>query len=1462
MRTTRHVDENSSIEGKFSDPPLFVLASLADGPKHGHAILHQIESKHGVRLGPGALYGAINRLEAKGYIVPLPRKKRRQPYEITEVGRQFLESQLETLRRLTSAADAGVESPMEKANLPVPSYYDDEKKEALDKEINQDSARADDHNADQLPFSQLGGRRFEILTYLLKRKEFPRAVVTLVKSSGDRGRDILVHEEGVLQSVVQCKNLDHKFARPDLLKELVKFALHDHLEHFISETGVQYELWVPAGLTEPAANLVANWPREVPEKELRNAFERVTSQFKSLEQLAWDEVSEYLTKTFPNRVRLQRYDSNIISQKVRSNHEVYERFFQAIVVMKEEHVKQSIATTLASRLDSSSNQITEKLENLTEAIHGDAIDAEINEARDLVNDRKFIDAEVILRRLQSKKQHLLTKHHRYRIVSNFGAIAFGQGKAEEAAKRFLEAVLLEPEDERARVNEVFAYFLRKDLDKTFKLASELRKGYPLSGRLASMWVTSAPSGTSLEELESSLDPCLLNDAEVSVALARRALLLNRPDRAREYVKSALAAAPQWFHPWLVRASAAVVELLAENTGLKPIAPKEREDLIQAGVADCTRSLELAELEGAWAKAEVRSARCALHLFKGDTVSATEDAKLAYKLDPDNLNVLVSRAQCFLAAGSLDLAIESLEEAYAKEARADVTLMYAKALADRNKIGDVQRAVKVATSVRPEDLPVQFRAAFAIGVLQCFAKKGDWAEAQNYVEKVGSLLEECTSLAARGFVEHARGQIEAANTFAANALRSLTGGTDAITKEFLAGVLMSLDRPADALGLYEELFEKDLPFFDASNLLYCAEKLQLDGKVLDVCEKLHHRRAPDWKLLESEIHYLEKYDSQKAIDRLQEFLRSNPGHKLAQLRLSRLGHLYQRPELVKVSVKDLPAVDELPIEYLRPALGLMVYGEDKDLVIDYAYRFLRIHSDKQAAHEAYIQVVLTTPDRQYPPEQDQVTENSAVLCQELPNGEDWWFVLEDTDKPVRDFEEVSLSDPIAVELVGKRPGDTFVLAHGSLANREAKIKKILPKYVRRFQDSVTKLQVRFGPSAMLQSVPVGDESSVAQPGFVALLASVQDRANQVALLQSRYAEQPISLHLYGSRFNKNSYTAIAHIAQTDGMPLRCFEGNPSEAEGVLAALRERPTILVDLSAVATIRLLRLEWILGSKLYRFAATEATWEELQRTFLENVPDEREKGVLAYDDGRYTLFQEDPQQAAQRRDAYQAFLEIFRTNVQIVPARELAYVEPKTREVMLNYLGRYGAGTVAHAGKQGMLMWCDDANQSRLAATEFKAKYAPTQMILLSLNEAGVLSADDYRKAVARMIGMGYSSVFFDARCVLESAKLADYHTGRFPLKQMVNVFERAALPAAELFRQFLGFFLLLHQEPLLPQDQALVVRAFLDALWRNPSTQSQVLALRAASAKLFGLNVIAESEFNAIFDMWFKSQSRPIV
>jgi DNA-binding PadR family transcriptional regulator len=85
--------------GRYSDPPLLVLASLASGPKHGHAMIEDIEAMCGTRLGPGTLYGAIGRLERQGWIEPLAAEERRQPYRITGEGVRVLRAKLGTLER-------------------------------------------------------------------------------------------------------------------------------------------------------------------------------------------------------------------------------------------------------------------------------------------------------------------------------------------------------------------------------------------------------------------------------------------------------------------------------------------------------------------------------------------------------------------------------------------------------------------------------------------------------------------------------------------------------------------------------------------------------------------------------------------------------------------------------------------------------------------------------------------------------------------------------------------------------------------------------------------------------------------------------------------------------------------------------------------------------------------------------------------------------------------------------------------------------------------------------------------------------------------------------------------------------------------------------------------------------------------------------------------------------------------
>ena len=94
----------------MSDPSILVLSSLAGGDKHGYAMMEDIERFAGVRLGPGTLYGAITRLEEKGWIAPVGSGGRRQPYTITGAGRRHLEEQLASMGRIVRAGQRRLEN--------------------------------------------------------------------------------------------------------------------------------------------------------------------------------------------------------------------------------------------------------------------------------------------------------------------------------------------------------------------------------------------------------------------------------------------------------------------------------------------------------------------------------------------------------------------------------------------------------------------------------------------------------------------------------------------------------------------------------------------------------------------------------------------------------------------------------------------------------------------------------------------------------------------------------------------------------------------------------------------------------------------------------------------------------------------------------------------------------------------------------------------------------------------------------------------------------------------------------------------------------------------------------------------------------------------------------------------------------------------------------------------------------
>jgi DNA-binding PadR family transcriptional regulator len=87
-----------------NDPALLVLASLAEGDKHGYAMMEDIERFSSIKLGPGTLYGAITRLEESGWIAPVPSDDRRQPYTLTALGRKSLEHEIAALNDVLKTA--------------------------------------------------------------------------------------------------------------------------------------------------------------------------------------------------------------------------------------------------------------------------------------------------------------------------------------------------------------------------------------------------------------------------------------------------------------------------------------------------------------------------------------------------------------------------------------------------------------------------------------------------------------------------------------------------------------------------------------------------------------------------------------------------------------------------------------------------------------------------------------------------------------------------------------------------------------------------------------------------------------------------------------------------------------------------------------------------------------------------------------------------------------------------------------------------------------------------------------------------------------------------------------------------------------------------------------------------------------------------------------------------------------
>jgi tetratricopeptide (TPR) repeat protein len=1106
----------------------------------------------------------------------------------------------------------------------------------------------------------------------------------------------------------------------------------------------------------------------------------------------------------------------------------------------------------ATRLETKIEAIHRATEAISMSSTSDAVDRLIDEARDRINAHESQLAVLLLNRIEQTKGDVLTARQRFRVLTNLGAANLNLRNARAAAEYFFNASPLQPDDEIGKINMVLANHVLGRNEDAHKIASELLPQFPHSSRLLSLWIVTAPPEMSFEELEVASDVSLRGDAQVAAALGQVALRDAAVPPAIRYAEGALKDKPDWAQLHLLAAKAHLAEVISPGSDRLPLAPPERKRCLADSNRFAERAYHLAKADGdQYLAGEVRALQVDIAILDQRSEDAGRLAIESAGCCPSEPIGYIALAQVAFLEQRKDDGIRFLERAFsAGKPSLSFSFMLGQALLQRATDEDVNRTADVLSAVNLNGIPRHLAEPVLIAAVQAFTKAQRTAEADTYLSHYGPTVTPSLVHAVNAYMAVKKGDLASGDRLLTESVASLAEDENETVLDFLARNLMQVGRLIQALPLLQALFQSQFPNFDAGLLLDCASRLRRDDIVLKVCQTLFERGQRDWNILEFELQYLEQYDYSKAKLRLETFVAANPEHRIAVLRLAILTTRVMGRSTIQLMEDRLPSPQDLPPRYAVAAVQMLQANGEATLAVDYAYWVLRSHFSDLNAHEAFVASLNPAIRPDIPVEMESVRVGSAVLYAE--GAATFCVVIEDTLTPSAEFEEIAASSSIGQELLGKRVGDTFILARSSIKDRVGTIQRILSKYARRFQVCMSQMQILFGDASPIQSFQVGSSGSPSQEDVQPILDSLKRRAEAVDSLRQAYADLPLSLHAYGQRFGGNAYDALLDLVTSD-LDIRCTGGPAEEFSSAVGILQSKSTVIVELSALATIRLLGIEkQVLGTEGLRFAMSQTTSEALEQLRMESQ--KGPSGTMFFEGGRHYFVERSAEEAESYRIETWEWIERVKRNVSVLPAPLVADLPPEKRKELDGMLGRYGLEAITLAQSPGHVLWTDDLIVGVVASHEFGVERVWTQALVEHLANLGILSRGTADIASAKLIGFKFVTTHFNCRVMISAFETANWRLNSFPGKQMVAAFRQACANAPDIsFRIFAEFTLLIYSQPLLPDTHCVAVRTLLDCFSEGAQTQKTLRNLLTQVHRLLVSNPMAQSDFQSCREAW---------
>ncbi len=1054
-----------------------------------------------------------------------------------------------------------------------------------------------------------------------------------------------------------------------------------------------------------------------------------------------------------------------ITELIRQYPEIEEQFYGGL--------RSQEVAAISSKLD----YIAKQTESATATSATSEIDALIDEARVHITPRNAQIAVLLLNRIQRTKGGALSDWHRFRILTNLGVASLMLGKGTEAARYFLEAKPLRPDDELAVANEVLAYHLLLQVEETRQRSAAAVEQFPNSTRLRSLWIQSAPSEKRFGDLLDATPCHMRKDAEVASALCRRAIGLGLIDRGIEHAKDAVADKPKWSQAHLLLAQAYFAKVAIAERTVMPLKAEDKETNLASSLASADDAISSAENEGvSYVKAHALALKSDIAMLQGRKEDAARIARESFAADSRELEGRLAMAQASFGMGKVDEAIQVLEEAYAQADPApNISFMLGQALMARGTEHDFYRAFEVFSTANLTHLSRELIDPLIIGATRALVRANRLAEIPAYVGRAEVVAAPVMVATIKAYTALKQSLDLEAGRFLDDAIASRQPTDTHPATDFLARTLIDAGRLSDALPLLQELFNVEPLNFDVGLLLDCASRLKRDKVILETCQTLYECGVREWRFVEFGSQYLEEYDPPKAISRLQEFVIANPTHRVAKLRLAMVGMRYGQSDLVQVSEEILPLPEELPMRYAVPAIHVLQWHGLGKLAADYAYRCLRAHYSELEAHKAYLASFMAGVRREdIPATMGEVQIGSAVQYAEGGDAPVGWFVIEDTDNPKSEFEELTAKSEIAQELLGKKVGDSFVLAKSRIQDRIGKIVQILSKYTRRFQAIGDQMQLKFGAQSVIQTMHVPPPDKLTAADLQPVLDSVKAKSEAVSKLREIYRTNCVTLHMYADPLGHSTYDGLLNLAISEDDFVRCAPPQMDVLANTVTILGTKSTVVLDLTALATLRLLGItRQVLTSTAFRFVVSPATFTELQQLRAQSRFSAA-GGIMYYDKGQHYLAETTEEQAAKQKAAFEEYMQCIERNANVVPVPQLATLTPERRELLTKVFGQYGLESALLAVSPGYIWWTDDFAAGEVAKSEFGVERAWTQAVLEHIAKLGLIDRGLVDEAYAKLVGFDYQSTHYTGAVMVAALRVSNGSVDSFPMRQIVRAFE----------------------------------------------------------------------------------------